>query len=324
MISEYSVFGAVLIFNLYFLLLYLIRKNTPFLIKCSVEVTEFIAVLALLRLCIPYNNSLSFVIRSYRILPWLKHRVIDCEIAGGVTTVGALWTAIWIAGIVVSIARELQQAERIYSAARPLKTESTPQLERIMAELQLPERMVVRSGFVRRIYTVGIFRPIIFLPDDDFTDDELRWILRHEMQHVKYRDNLRKALFQLVASVFWFNPLMYYFRRELDFILELRCDLRTVAACTQRDREDYLRTILKAARYIDADKRGLSAVSALSGDGSRLVQRFQYVLGAQTHKCKKRRIALILLAVGFFVGSYFISVEPGNTVQEEQYIVCTN
>ena len=51
-------------------------------------------------------------------------------------------------------------------------------------------------------------------------------ILQHEFCHVKGNDLLIKLFYNLLLVIFWWNPLTYRFRKELDNLLELRCDLR--------------------------------------------------------------------------------------------------
>jgi beta-lactamase regulating signal transducer with metallopeptidase domain len=43
----------------------------------------------------------------------------------------------------------------------------------------------------------------------DFTEDELRFILMHELVHCKRKDLYYKFLILIAISMHWFNPIAY-------------------------------------------------------------------------------------------------------------------
>ena len=55
----------------------------------------------------------------------------------------------------------------------------------------------------------GFVKPRILLPDADFTTDELRLILKHELVHYKRRDLWYKGLVLAANAIHWFNPAVY-------------------------------------------------------------------------------------------------------------------
>jgi bla regulator protein blaR1 len=59
---------------------------------------------------------------------------------------------------------------------------------------------------------LGIFRPVLYLPAgiaDRLSDAQLDALLKHELCHVRRRDNLAAALHMLVEAIFWFHPLVW-------------------------------------------------------------------------------------------------------------------
>lgn len=53
-------------------------------------------------------------------------------------------------------------------------------------------------------------------------------ILKHEMVHIEQKHSLDKLLMQLVQSVFWFNPVFYYIKKELHLIHEYLADKKSL------------------------------------------------------------------------------------------------
>ena len=59
---------------------------------------------------------------------------------------------------------------------------------------------------------------------------ELRAVLAHELAHVRRRDHLVRWIEWLACSVFWWNPVAWWARRELRTAEEASCDALGVAA----------------------------------------------------------------------------------------------
>jgi beta-lactamase regulating signal transducer with metallopeptidase domain len=74
--------------------------------------------------------------------------------------------------------------------------------------------------------TWGIVYPIVLLPEDadEWTEDRRRYVLVHEMAHVKRLDALTQLLGQFALALFWFNPLVWIANRRLQLEREHACD----------------------------------------------------------------------------------------------------
>lgn len=101
-------------------------------------------------------------------------------------------------------------------------------------------------------YIAGFFRPIIFLPEHLNSIDELKYILMHEWQHFKSKDQWKKLFVNLLTCFFWWNPLIYLFRFDVEQMLELNCDYKVLKQLSPKERDHYLWML----RYFcDSDKK---------------------------------------------------------------------
>ena len=65
-------------------------------------------------------------------------------------------------------------------------------------------------------------RPLLIA---DLKEDVLDEILKKlQIEHIKLHDTFIKILLLLVSAIFWWNPLMYILRKDIDQMLELRCE----------------------------------------------------------------------------------------------------
>lgn len=93
--------------------------------------------------------------------------------------------------------------------------------------------------------TVKKHKFIILLPPRNYSSNELYAILLHEMIHIKHND-LRKLQFgRILTIIFWFYPIAYLFRRDIELLCETVCD-QTVLKFLSDDlsHRDYFTLIL--------------------------------------------------------------------------------
>jgi beta-lactamase regulating signal transducer with metallopeptidase domain len=76
------------------------------------------------------------------------------------------------------------------------------------------------------VYCLGR-RPVILLPMDLFRqldDEQAALILAHEMAHLCRRDHWVRSFELIVSTVYWWNPLIWFVRRQLHAAEEQCCD----------------------------------------------------------------------------------------------------
>ena len=98
--------------------------------------------------------------------------------------------------------------------------------------------------------TWGIVYPIVLLPEnaDAWPEERRRYVLVHEMAHVKRLDALTQLVGQLALAVFWFNPLMWIALRRMQLEREHACDDYVLRHGTQPSR--YAEDLLAMVRSI--------------------------------------------------------------------------
>ena len=86
--------------------------------------------------------------------------------------------------------------------------------------------------------TWGIVYPIVLLPEDadEWPEERRRYVLVHEMAHVKRLDALTQLVGQVALALFWFNPLMWIAVRRMQLEREHACDDYVLLHGTQPSR----------------------------------------------------------------------------------------
>jgi hypothetical protein len=136
---------------------------------------------------------------------------------------------------------------------------------------------------------IGLFRPTIILPDCEYTKDQLRYVLMHELTHLRRGDMLIRWLTVIASSVHWFNPIVWLAKREIDRACELACDEAVISSLSDDDKQTYGDTLL----FVAADGKGFPAALAMSENKRNLKERLRGIMLSK----KRTRLAIAMSAV---------------------------
>ena len=162
-----------------------------------------------------------------------------------------IWTLlfwIWATGAVCAAGWNLSGYYRyrraLYQTLRPALEQETMLLGILHPR---PWPVLYRSGAVTTPLLLGLLRPVIVLPDREYTPEMLDGILRHELTHSRRGDLGVKWFAAAVLCVHWFNPLVYLFLREIDRACELSCDEHLLRDMDVHEKQCYGELLLTLA-----------------------------------------------------------------------------
>lgn len=198
---------------------------------------------------------------------------------------GCIWwvlAAAWIAGACVAAACHILRHGRFLKIVRrwsqPVKDEKW--LE-IWGGLKTNQGISTRIGLyicpgIISPMLTGFFRPAVLLPPVRMAEDELTFVLQHELIHFKRHDLWYKALILLATVLHWFNPAVYLMARMASQQCEISCDAEVLGGAESERRSRYGETIISAARRSGAKRR--TALSADFYGGKREMKRRMYFI----------------------------------------------
>ena len=133
----------------------------------------------------------------------------------------------------ISIHNRFKNAECIDKQSFPLDLEELIRLSGIKRSVHW-----VISTKVNAPITMGLFRSTVVIPSDlteTFSKNQLKWILLHELAHIRRHDIFVRFAQGLVQIVFFFNPAIYLINLIMDQQREYACDdLAILGAKTSR------------------------------------------------------------------------------------------
>ena len=149
---------------------------------------------------------------------------------GGPATNVVNWLGlIWIAGIALVLGVWALRWFRMRRLVRAMSPVRCGLFTEILGRLGGPSQRVRLCAAPSTLEpgVFGVFRPTLVIPEGiehRLTDAQVEGVLRHELEHVRRRDNLFAALQMVVEAVFWFHPLVWWLGSRMFDDRERACD----------------------------------------------------------------------------------------------------
>lgn len=230
--------------------------------------------------------------------------------------------AVWGAGAALMLCRTLVSYavfwHRLKKQREPV--EVCALLEVCRAEAGVRRRVrLYYTALVRAPALAGLVRPAILLPWGDFSADDLRAALLHELHHLKSRDLARKWLAALVQCVHWWNPFAYLAAQLLHQSCETACDLAVTERMDSAGRAAYMKAVLAFAA---AGVKAPPLTTSMSAGGREIERRFTMIARQKPVKLLARLTALVLtaglLVSGLGVGALAAGASEGKLLSYSQ------
>ena len=230
---------------------------------------------------------------------------------------------LWAAGAISLLAWQLTvficYKRRIIKRGRatenPVLLEQLRELSRELRIQKQVSLLVYKNASSPMI--IGFWKPVLVLPEEEYTQEESFYILKHELIHLKRHDVFVKFLLLLARDFHWFNPVVYLMHREAVVDMELACDEAVVRGGSFDQRQAYTETLMSTLHRQQGG--GLLLSTQFSGSKRIMKKRFQNILS----KAKKRNgvilfavILLLTVGVGTMVG--YAMEEPAPEMNEEE------
>lgn len=118
-------------------------------------------------------------------------------------------------------------------------------LANVLAEFKLKQKVKIRiTDDNMAPMLVGVFKPIIYLPQREIANETLKMIFLHELTHYKRKDLIFKWMSLFINAVHWFNPFAYLASANINEACEVSCDMDVTKNMSKKDQDLYMKAIL--------------------------------------------------------------------------------
>ena len=327
---------AVITNSIMIVIIYFLRKIPYFANLFNVWFMVILYLFCVLRIFLPIEfPGIQIILRDYTVYAALIEPLIQYDNVHNVHYPSIIaWTIIsaWIVGVVILSIRALvvQKIFKKYLLANG--DYSTDEERAVFIEvardvLKSDKNVSLRkTDAIDGTFVIGLIHQTVFIPDIEYTENELRMMLRHECMHIKNKDLWIKLLVQIYCCIFWWNPFAYLLKKDLDLTLEMKCDLNTTESFSDKEKILYVETLHKHS-VSQKQKNVPFVVSAELVDNKkkdRLLERVKKLLAEPPNKAKQIFVNTIvaILFLLIFASSFIIIWQPNfreDELEEEYY-----
>jgi len=213
---------------------------------------------------------------------------------------------LWGAGVVLFLSVHLlcylHYKHKLIKNALPIEEDRILcQICRLSGELSIkPAIRAVKNFSAGSPMMMGLLKPVLVLPDDNYSEEELFFILKHELIHYKHHDLYFKLLFVIANAVHWFNPLIYIMRKEAAVDMELYCDESVIGQAGITERKAYAEALFSTMgrQY----KKGTALTTQFYGGKKIIKKRFKNVL-LESNKKNGRFVCVCVVCLTLLSGA---------------------
>ena len=162
---------------------------------------------------------------------------------------------------------------------------------------------------------LGVFRPMIILPDKDYSKEQLHAILAHELTHLRRKDIFIKWLTLIATALHWFNPIVWLARREIDLSCELSCDEAVIRNLDANGKRVYGNTLIEVSANLKAPRAIASAT--MCEDKKNLKERLGAIMKSKKHT---RIVIIISVLLVFLTACGALALGVGSEEENETQI----
>ncbi|HTU24511.1 MAG TPA: M56 family metallopeptidase [Pirellulales bacterium] len=221
----------------------------------------------------------------------------------------ALVLSIWLGGALLGalmVLTRIARFERLLAGTLPASMPHRELTARLAATLGLhrvPAVRYVESAQVPFVWFTGR-RPTIVLPRQlmlELDEEQTAMILAHELAHLRRRDHWVRLFEMLVSLAYWWNPLVWFVRRQLHAAEDLCCDAWVRLAVPDRDWR-YAEVLFQAAQSIGPARLGSRLQPASSFLHSQMLKaRIEMILGNRISPRVSAKSLPVVALVGLFL-----------------------
>lgn len=238
------------------------------------KLTIAFLLIVMLRLFLPFELPFCRNVNLYgfvsKILTGIQHPYFYVGEVG--ISLWSLFQCVWICGTVISLghlfhaSRIIRLHVRKYGINVSAREPYCSVFRSLCRKREASMPILLVPGLVAPQQD-RILRPRILLPMEmTFSEEQLRYIFQHELTHARHFDVLTKLLLNLLAALYWWNPLIRPLRKQADVLLEMRVDDHVVAGGGKEEKERYANVLVgivnQAAELLEKQSSSNDPVSS--------------------------------------------------------------
>lgn len=216
--------------------------------------------------------------------------------------IAAVWGIAVLGILVFEGIRNLHWVKALYRVSEmPATAETEIVVNKLKKKYGIKRRIKVCRNQIgdKQAFTLGFIHPVIFC-FGDMNKEGNEIVCAHEVVHIKRWDAFWKIFMECACLAHWFNPLVWWLRKEFEFVSEEACDDVVLKGKGKREREIYASLLLEFAKV--KPMRNSWSIP-LSKKNKRLKERMENAMHEKTSTKLGKFISLGMVVAAVMVNS---------------------
>lgn len=281
-------------------------------------VGRYICVLLALvagRMLMPFEYTFTITLFSRNVLTRLRDLMVyKVGVGTHAVTIGQILLLIWMAGAVSGVFLYVGKYIYFIHIIRRCPDYYKHNVDAVIDRININYRkskefkVLLVSG-IQTPAIFGLLHPKILMPEVDYSEKEINYILCHEMLHYYRHDLMVKVLCEFLCVIYWWNPVVFLLRKLVSRVLELRVDFLLTLGFSNEEKIDYMECIIKSMKAGGRKNTNLVIPFAVLKRGI-MKQRFNCIWENHWIKKGKKGILIVISSCLLFLLSVSFVVEP--------------
>lgn len=274
-------------------------------------------ILVFIKTLMPYEFTFTHTFASTNIFPVLR-KLENFYIFGNLHIKNVFlcaWIIIALLLLGYIVMRHMKMM-RILSIVPEIKnTEIMQILSEICIQKQIERKpKIIQLDIDTGPFIVGLRNSIIVLPSQLY-NDEVRFILMHELEHFKHHHLIIKTFIEVMTSLYWWNPFIWLLRKEAICALEVQVDAYIIQRLSGKERLSYLEALVDATKKLRQQRNSNLSVSFAINNSMiehRVCTALKFNINQNSNKNLLFYIGSFMMSMALLTASVFFTFEAYN------------
>lgn len=226
---------------------------------------------------------------------------------------------LWLCGAIIFFGLTLVRASyfyRITLRALPASEDIFVLFNSCKRELGINKSIqLLSSNEIQSPITLGWLKPAVILPyniEQQLIPITLKYVLLHELGHIKRQDILLNWIACLINILHWFNPVVWFACKRMRMDMEMACDALVLNHLDKSQRKNYGATLIEISEIPRTSPKALTTLGILENH-TELKERLNMIKDFTTMNIKNSIFFGIILTVTAITSL----AQPNNAVNEK-------
>lgn len=318
-ISEFSCISSVVLSSIIISVICLFRKRYQFTKIADVKTFTVLYMIGFIRLFLPLDFEFTKGIPIEGQFSWLWNNLFIRKILF-LSFEFTVMQIILVMVFMISISHLMKLIITYIQDKSILKNAdkyNITQVKRIFTQIEyrgikIPKCEVVQNARVVMPFVTGILEKKIVLPMYEYSDEDLFYILFHEIMHINRKDICIKIFLECFRQIFWWIPFSDYVSDDIEQTMEIKCDLSVIERLNDIEKMAYMQTLINCMKQSNEMRKNnlLSLAFAVQENHDSMVERFKLMINENTNKHNIKESVLLFIGIGGLCLSYLFVPLP--------------